>query len=163
RTRLVRAGAHAGRDEDPARRLRPAGGRACRRRSPRASSCRRRPGRAARSDPPGLWPENVGAGPYPALGGAVSRLGAMRILLEGSKAFSTKLMRAAGVPTARAMTCTDVASARTAVDELGGACVVKADGLAAGKGVAVCLDRASALEAIADCLVAGAFGEAGRT
>ena len=84
-------------------------------------------------------------------------------LVEGSKAFSKKLMLAAGVPTARALTCTDVESARRAVDELGGACVVKADGLAAGKGVAVCPDRASALAAIEACLVGGAFGEAGRT
>ena len=68
--------------------------------------------------------------------------GAARV--EGSKAFSKELMLAAGVPTARAMTCTDVESARRAVDDLGGACVVKADGLAAGKGVAVCPDRASA-------------------
>ena len=61
------------------------------------------------------------------------------------------------------MTCTDVESARRAVDELGGACVVKADGLAAGKGVAVCPDRSSALAAIEACLVGGAYGEAGAT
>jgi phosphoribosylamine--glycine ligase len=84
-------------------------------------------------------------------------------LVEGSKAFSKKLMQSAGVPTARSMTCTDVQTACDAVDELGGACVVKADGLAAGKGVTVCFDRVSALEAIAACLVGGAFGEAGRT
>ena len=41
--------------------------------------------------------------------------------------------------------------------------MVKADGLAAGKGVTVCADRAEALEAIAACLVGGVFGEAGRT
>jgi phosphoribosylamine--glycine ligase len=87
--------------------------------------------------------------------------GAARV--EGSKAFSKELMQAAGVPTARAMTCTDVESARRAVDELGGACVVKADGLAAGKGVAVCPDRSSALAAIEACLVGGAYGEAGAT
>ena len=50
-----------------------------------------------------------------------------------------------------------------AVDELGGACVVKADGLAAGKGVAVCPDRETALAAIDSILVGGAFGEAGST
>jgi phosphoribosylamine--glycine ligase len=87
--------------------------------------------------------------------------GAARV--EGSKAFAKELMQAAGVPTARAMVCTDVATARRAVDELGGACVVKADGLAAGKGVAVCADRASALAAVESCLVAGAFGDAGST
>jgi phosphoribosylamine---glycine ligase len=87
--------------------------------------------------------------------------GAARV--EGSKAFSKELMQAAGVPTGRAVTCTDVESARRAVDDLGGACVVKADGLAAGKGVAVCPDRASALAAIEACLVGGAYGEAGAT
>jgi phosphoribosylamine--glycine ligase len=87
--------------------------------------------------------------------------GAARV--EGSKAFSKELMQAAGVPTARALTCTDVVSARRAVDDLGGACVVKADGLAAGKGVAVCPDRSSALAAIEACLVGGVYGEAGAT
>jgi phosphoribosylamine---glycine ligase len=84
-------------------------------------------------------------------------------LVEGSKAFSKKLMAAAGVPTARYWACTDVDAARRAVDELGGACVVKADGLAAGKGVTVCLDREAALAAIEASLVGGAFGEAGST
>ena len=84
-------------------------------------------------------------------------------LVEGSKAFSKQLMHAAGVPTARSWTCTDVDAARRAVDELGGACVVKADGLAAGKGVAVCADRATALAAIDSMLVDGAFGAAGST
>src|SRR3954454_19881992 len=83
-------------------------------------------------------------------------------LVEGSKAFSKKLMLAAGVPTARYWTCTDSEEALRAVDELGGACVVKADGLAAGKGVAVCPDRATAVAAIESILVGGAFGDAGR-
>jgi phosphoribosylamine---glycine ligase len=86
--------------------------------------------------------------------------GAARV--EGSKAFAKELMQAAGVPTARSMVCTDVAAARRAVDELGGACVVKADGLAAGKGVAVCADRLSAVAAVESCL-GGAFGDAGST
>jgi phosphoribosylamine---glycine ligase len=47
------------------------------------------------------------------------------------------------------------------LDELGGRAVVKADGLAAGKGVTVASDRAEAIEALEACLVAGAFGEAG--
>ena len=77
-------------------------------------------------------------------------------LVEGSKAFSKKLMLAAGVPTARATGPARTSSgACDAVDELGGACVVKADGLAAGKGVAVCPDRASAQAAIEACLVGG--------
>jgi phosphoribosylamine---glycine ligase len=84
-------------------------------------------------------------------------------LVEGSKAFSKKLMAASGVPTARYWACTDVEAARRAVDELGGACVVKADGLAAGKGVTVCVDREAALAAIEASLIGGAFGEAGAT
>ena len=84
-------------------------------------------------------------------------------LVEGSKAFSKKLMLAAGVPTAAYVAARDIESARRAVDELGGACVVKADGLAAGKGVAVCPDRESALAAVEACLLGGAFGEAGST
>jgi phosphoribosylamine--glycine ligase len=87
--------------------------------------------------------------------------GAARV--EGSKAFAKELMQGAGVPTARHLTCTDIDAARRAVDELGGACVVKADGLAAGKGVAVCGDRDAALAAVEACLVGGAFGEAGTT
>jgi phosphoribosylamine---glycine ligase len=84
-------------------------------------------------------------------------------LVEGSKAFSKKLMAAADVPTALYWACSDVEAARRAVDELGGACVVKADGLAAGKGVTVCPDREAALAAIEASLVNGAFGEAGST
>ncbi len=84
-------------------------------------------------------------------------------LVEGSKAFSKKLMEAAGVPTARHWTCSEIDAALRAVDELGGACVVKADGLAAGKGVAVCPDRETARTAIEASLVGGAFGEAGHT
>jgi phosphoribosylamine---glycine ligase len=84
-------------------------------------------------------------------------------LVEGSKAFSKKLMQAAGVPTARYWTCTDSETALAAVDELGGACVVKADGLAGGKGVAICPDRAAAETAIEASIVGGAFGDAGRT
>ena len=49
------------------------------------------------------------------------------------------------------------------MDELGGRAVVKADGLAAGKGVTVALERATAETALRDCLEGGAFGEAGAT
>ena len=64
-----------------------------------------------------------------------TRAGAM---LETSKAFSKMLMTQAGVPTARAVTCTTVAEAWRAIDMLGAPVVVKASGLAAGKGVIVC-------------------------
>src|SRR5205823_4308460 len=58
--------------------------------------------------------------------------------LETSKAFSKSLMIAAGVPTARAITVTSLPDARRAIDEIGAPVVVKASGLAAGKGVIVC-------------------------
>jgi phosphoribosylamine---glycine ligase len=86
--------------------------------------------------------------------------------LEGSKAFAKDLMLRHGIPTARAATFdrADWERGRDAsafVDALGGRAVVKADGLAAGKGVAVAADRAEALAAIEECLVGGAFGPAG--
>jgi phosphoribosylamine--glycine ligase len=82
--------------------------------------------------------------------------------LEGSKAFAKDVMAAAGVPTARAVTVTDVDAGMAAVDELGLPVAVKADGLAAGKGVVVAGTEAEAREALEACLVTGAFGEAGR-
>ncbi|MGN9774927.1 phosphoribosylamine--glycine ligase [Micromonospora sp. H33] len=66
--------------------------------------------------------------------------------LEGSKAFAKDVMTAAGVPTARAYTCADSESAGRALDEFGAPYVVKNDGLAAGKGVVVTDDRATAEE-----------------
>jgi phosphoribosylamine---glycine ligase len=83
--------------------------------------------------------------------------------IEGSKAFAKEVMARRGVPTARAGAFGDVQQAVAFVDELGGTAVVKADGLAAGKGVVVASDRETAIDAIEDCLVANAFGEAGRT
>jgi len=82
--------------------------------------------------------------------------------IEGSKSFAKEVMARRGVPTARWGVFDDVRNATALVDELGGAAVVKADGLAAGKGVVVAHDRAEAIRAIEDSLVAGAFGEAGR-
>jgi phosphoribosylamine---glycine ligase len=71
--------------------------------------------------------------------------------IEGSKAFAKEVMTAAAVPTARARTCTDVASASAALDEFGLPYVVKNDGLAAGKGVVVTDDRATAERHAAEC------------
>lgn len=71
--------------------------------------------------------------------------------LEGSKSFAKEVMVAAGVPTARAYTCTTPEEAAAALDEFGPTYVVKADGLAAGKGVVVTDDRAQALAHAADC------------
>jgi phosphoribosylamine---glycine ligase len=81
--------------------------------------------------------------------------------LEASKAFAKDLMVRHGIPTARAATFSDVRPAVSFVDELGGEAVVKADGLAAGKGVTVASDREAAAAAIEACLVEREFGVAG--
>jgi phosphoribosylamine--glycine ligase len=66
-------------------------------------------------------------------------------MLEGSKSFAKQVMMAAGIPTAQARTCTSEDAAAAALAEFGPPFVVKADGLAAGKGVVVTSDRAAAL------------------
>ena len=83
--------------------------------------------------------------------------------IEGSKAFAKEVMERRGVPTARSGVFEDVEKAVAFVDELGGRAVVKADGLAAGKGVTVAHDRETAVAGIEASLVEGAFGQAGRT
>jgi phosphoribosylamine--glycine ligase len=65
-------------------------------------------------------------------------------MLEGSKAFAKDVMRAANVPTARSVLCTDADALASALDEFSPPYVVKDDGLAAGKGVLVTEDRAAA-------------------
>ncbi len=71
--------------------------------------------------------------------------------LEGSKAFAKDVMASAGVPTASFRTCTTPEETAAALDEFGAPYVVKDDGLAAGKGVVVTSDRATALAHAADC------------
>lgn len=66
--------------------------------------------------------------------------------LEGSKAFAKQVMAAAGVPTGRAHECTTMEQVESAIDDFGAPYVVKADGLAAGKGVIVTSDRDEALK-----------------
>jgi phosphoribosylamine--glycine ligase len=66
--------------------------------------------------------------------------------IEGSKAFAKEVMAAGNVPTARYRTCTTAAEVADALDEYGPPYVVKDDGLAAGKGVVVTDDRATAIE-----------------
>jgi len=83
--------------------------------------------------------------------------------IEGSKAFAKDVMARRRIPTARAGVFDDVEKATAFVDELGGQAVVKADGLAAGKGVTVAHDRETAVVALQDCLIGGAFGAAGST
>jgi phosphoribosylamine---glycine ligase len=84
-------------------------------------------------------------------------------MLETSKAFSKTLMMEAGVPTARATTCSTIDEARRAIDEFGAPVVVKASGLAAGKGVIVCQTADDAYAAAAAMLEENVFGDAGAT
>ncbi len=81
--------------------------------------------------------------------------------IEASKAFSKDIMRAAGVPTAASATFTDMAPALAYVDAHAEPLVVKASGLAAGKGAIVCATRAEAARAVRAMLGDGVFGEAG--
>lgn len=71
--------------------------------------------------------------------------------IEGSKSFAKAVMSAARVPTAESRTCDDSAQVESALTLFGAPYVVKADGLAAGKGVVVTDDRAVALAHAADC------------
>ena len=83
--------------------------------------------------------------------------------LEGSKAFAKEIMWAANVPTARASTVTTVDAGMAAVSEFGLPVAIKADGLAAGKGVIIARDAAAAHAALVAMLEAREFGEAGAT
>ena len=81
--------------------------------------------------------------------------------LEGSKIFSKELMRDTGIPTADFAVFDQPAAARAYVREAKRPQVVKADGLAAGKGVIVCQDAAEAEAAVAEVMEKKAFGAAG--
>ncbi len=82
--------------------------------------------------------------------------------LESSKVYSKSLMARYGIPTARFETFEDAAAARRYCRELGVPLVVKADGLAAGKGAIICRTFEEADGAVRICLEEGAFGAAGR-
>ncbi len=88
--------------------------------------------------------------------------GAEGAQLEGSKLFSKQLMARADIPTAGYGSFTDEESALAYVREQGAPVVVKADGLAAGKGVVVAFTLDEALDAVHECFN-GAFGDAGST
>lgn len=81
--------------------------------------------------------------------------------LEGSKVFAKDLMKRYGIPTARYGVFREVRPAQEFARKIGGPWVVKADGLAAGKGVLVCSTLEETDAAIEQILVGKAFGEAG--
>ena len=89
-----------------------------------------------------------------------TRAGAM---LETSKVFSKTLMAEAGVPTARALACDGIAAANAAIDSIGAPVVIKASGLAAGKGVIICETVDEARAAASAMLDQHVFGAAGDT
>ena len=81
--------------------------------------------------------------------------------LEGSKAFSKELMAKYNIPTAFFKICEDIDTAKAYVEEKGAPIVVKADGLAAGKGVVVAMTKQEALDAIDEMMGDHKFGAAG--
>jgi len=117
-------------------------------------------------------PDLVVVGPEaPLVSGLVDRLEIAKITafgpcqaaaqMEGSKKFAKEVMAAAGVPTARAKTFTNAAEAKAALGSFGLPVVIKADGLAAGKGVVVAETTKEAEKAIDAMLSEGKFGKAG--
>ena len=117
-------------------------------------------------------PDMVVVGPEaPLVKGLVDALGKIGVTafgpvaagarMEGSKRFAKDVMRAAGVPTGMAETFTDAAAAKAALPAFGLPVAIKADGLAAGKGVVVAETAEQAEAAIDDMLVANKFGAAG--
>ena len=82
--------------------------------------------------------------------------------LEGSKAFAKDFMERHGIPTAKHRAFEDLSAALEYVAQLDGRCVIKADGLAAGKGVAMCESTADAERALREMMEDRRFGEAGR-
>ena len=87
--------------------------------------------------------------------------GAAGARLEGSKVFSKQFFARHGIPTAGFEIAASIEQADAAIDRLGGACVVKADGLAAGKGVVVA-SSADEARAAARAMLGGQYGAAGR-
>ena len=87
--------------------------------------------------------------------------GAAAAGLEGSKAFAREICAAAGVAMARGRAFDDLPAAVAFADSLGGPVVIKADGLAAGKGVTMCHSLSEAVDALRDALQGERFGAAG--
>ena len=81
--------------------------------------------------------------------------------IESSKSFAKMVMQKYGIPTAEGQTFTRLAQAKAYIKKIGAPLVVKADGLAAGKGVIVCSTEKMALNALQQIMVARQFGDAG--
>ena len=84
-------------------------------------------------------------------------------IIEGSKAFSNDLMKKYHIPTAQYETFTDMEAALNYVNSAAAPMVVKADGLALGKGVIICQTREEAKDAVTDMMAGGKFGKSGAT
>ena len=83
--------------------------------------------------------------------------------LEGSKTFSREFCKRHNIPQPEFKYCTDIETAKRQIELLNGYCVVKADGLAAGKGVVVCDTVNQAIIAATEMLENNKFGEAGKS
>ncbi len=83
--------------------------------------------------------------------------------IEASKVFAKELMKKYGIPTAKYEVFTEARKAIAYVESCPIPTVVKADGLALGKGVTVCMTREEAKKAVVSCMEDKAFGEAGRS
>ena len=81
--------------------------------------------------------------------------------LEGSKAYAKRFMKKYGIPTAKYDAITDLGEGKKLLEQCSYPIVVKANGLAAGKGVVICFDKSEAETALIDMLETGIFGEAG--
>lgn len=81
--------------------------------------------------------------------------------IESSKAFAKDLMEKYNIPTAYYKVCNDIESAKAYINEKGAPIVVKADGLAAGKGVIVAMTLAEALDAVEQIMAGDEFGTSG--
>lgn len=82
-------------------------------------------------------------------------------MLEGSKGFAKKFMGRFDIPTGTFQIFSDADEAIEFIRDMGAPIVVKADGLAAGKGVTVAFDEEEAIKAVKQCITGGAFGRAG--
>jgi len=83
-------------------------------------------------------------------------------IIEGSKAFSKELMKKYGIPTATYETFSDEEKALLYLDTVSFPTVIKADGLALGKGVIIAKDKNEAVDAVKSMMSGGAFGESGK-